>query len=135
MSEPFLDRLSRFTPDGGKLDRDALLFAAGRSSARPNRGWQALAAALAGTQALSLALLWPHAPPALAPGVSVADSSLRREMVEPSRAERSVDPGVYSLGQSLGGQEPEDQPASSGTLMDDGPPLRAFAPPPASILN
>ena len=39
MSEPILERLSRFTPDAGGLDRDALLFAAGRESARPNRGW------------------------------------------------------------------------------------------------
>ena len=38
MSEPILERLSRFTPDAGRLDRDALLFAAGRESARPNRG-------------------------------------------------------------------------------------------------
>ena len=57
MSEPFLERLSRFTPETGGLNRDALLFAAGRRSARPNRGWIALAAALAGTQTLSLALL------------------------------------------------------------------------------
>ena len=60
MSEPSLERLSRFTPDAGGLDRDALLFAAGRSSARPNRGWMALASLLTGTQALSLVLLWPR---------------------------------------------------------------------------
>ena len=46
MSEPLAERLSRFTPDGSGLDRDALLFAAGRASARPNRRWVALAAAL-----------------------------------------------------------------------------------------
>ena len=63
MSEPFLERLSRFTPDAGGLDRDALLFAAGRGSARPNRGWMTLAALLASTQALSLVLLWPHPTP------------------------------------------------------------------------
>ena len=32
MSESFLERLSRFTPDAGRLERDALLFAAGRRS-------------------------------------------------------------------------------------------------------
>ena len=63
MSEPILERLSRFTPDAGGLDRDALLFAAGRGSARPNRGWMTLASLLAGTQALSLVLLWPHSSP------------------------------------------------------------------------
>ena len=63
MSEPFLERLSRFTPDAGGLDRDALLFAAGRGSARPNRGWMTLATLLASTQALSLVLLWPRPTP------------------------------------------------------------------------
>ena len=57
MSEPFLERLSRFTPDAGRLDRDALLFAAGRGSVRPNRGWITLATLLASTQLLSLVLL------------------------------------------------------------------------------
>ena len=59
MSERFLERLSRFSPDAGALDRDELLFAAGRRSARPNRGWKALAAGLATTQALSLVLMLP----------------------------------------------------------------------------
>src|SRR6516162_1781154 len=63
MSEPFLERLSRFTPDAGSVNRDTLLFETGRASARPNRGWIALAAALAATQALSLVLLWPHTSP------------------------------------------------------------------------
>ena len=51
MSEPLAERLSRFTPDGAGLDRDSLLFAAGRASARPSRRWQALAAALAASRA------------------------------------------------------------------------------------
>ena len=63
MSEPFLERLSRFTPDAGGLNRDELLYAAGRDSARPNRGWKALASALAATQALSLVLLLPQRAP------------------------------------------------------------------------
>ena len=47
MSESFTERLSRFTPDGAGLDRDALLFAAGKASARPNRRWRILCSALA----------------------------------------------------------------------------------------
>ena len=39
MSEPIVERLSRFTPDAGRLDRDSLLYEAGRKSARPNRAW------------------------------------------------------------------------------------------------
>jgi hypothetical protein len=136
MSEPFLERLGRFTPAAGNLDRDALLFAAGRAAARPNRGWITLVGALAATQALSLVLLWPHAaPPAIGAGVQVADSSSRLDAVERAGADRWTDPGVWSLAQGLQGHEPDDQPAGAGTLLDDGPPLRAFAPPPPSILN
>ena len=67
MSEPFLERLSRFTPDAGRLDRDALLFAAGRSSARPNRGWIAGFGAGRHPGAVAGALLWPQAPEACRP--------------------------------------------------------------------
>jgi hypothetical protein len=61
MSKPFSDRLSQFTPDGSALDRDALLFAAGRASARPNRGWVFGVCVLAACQAMTLALLLPKA--------------------------------------------------------------------------
>ena len=79
MSEPLAERLSRFTPDAGKLDRDALLFAAGRASARPGRRWMALAGALAASQLLTLLFLWPRTPlrgltsrsPSSAPPVAV----------------------------------------------------------------
>jgi hypothetical protein len=57
MPGPLEDALSRFTPSPGGLDRDALLFAAGRASARPGRKWPTLAALLALSQALTLALL------------------------------------------------------------------------------
>ena len=61
--DAFLKRLSRFTP-ADQLDRDALLFAAGKASARPNRRWQALAAMLGAAQMITLALLlWPNSPP------------------------------------------------------------------------
>ena len=62
MSEPFAERLSRFTPDGSGLDRDALLFAAGRASVRHNRRWRVVAGGLAASQLLTLLLLWPHTP-------------------------------------------------------------------------
>ena len=46
MSGP-LERLGRFTPDGSGIDRDALLFAAGRASVKPDRRWQSVAGLLA----------------------------------------------------------------------------------------
>jgi hypothetical protein len=43
----FADCLAAVPPDPGRLDRDALLFAAGRASARRGAFWPAAAAALA----------------------------------------------------------------------------------------
>jgi hypothetical protein len=129
MSEPFLERLSRFTPDAGSVDRDALLFNTGRASARPNRGWIALAAALAASQALSLVVLWPHAtPPSAGSLVQVAHAP-------PMASEPPIlaDSGLLLARQTLE-LEPQDRP-ETGTFVDSGPPLRAYGSPPPSILN
>ena len=92
MSESLEKRLSHFTPDGTGLDRDALLFAAGRASARPKRLWPVLAGVLAISQLLSLTLMWPRttshvaplasAPkePALAEPLDTAQSRLPTEL-------------------------------------------------------
>ena len=137
MSEPSLERLSRFTPDAGDLQRDALLFAAGRASARPNRAWIALAMALAGSQVLSLALLWPRPmPPAASLPTTVASRPGPPVEPESPPIASSDSPGLWSARPSLLELQPEDlpAPAGDGTLVDSGPPLRAFGPPP-SILN
>jgi hypothetical protein len=129
MSEPFLERLSRFTPDAGRVDRDALLFATGRASARPNRGWIALAAALAATQALSLALLWPHpTPPGAGSPIQVANG--RSVSPEPPAL---PNPDLLMARQNLE-LEPQDRP-DTGTFIESGPPLRAYGSLPSSILN
>ena len=127
MSEAFLERLSRFTPDAGGLNRDELLYAAGRSSARPNRGWMTLASLLAATQALSLVLLLPPARP-LPSGVSVARGI---PVPEPPAREKVasilVRPGVWSARHKLAELDAEMRPAGDVTLIERGPPLRAFA--------
>ena len=129
MSEPFLERLSRFTPDAGGLNRDALLFAAGRNSARPNSRWISLAGLMAGTQVLTLVFLWPS-PTRPGGGVAVKQVTPPAQTVifEPRAAEAVTSPGVWSARQSLLELEPEDRPAETDTLIDSAPPLRAFAP-------
>src|SRR5437764_15363134 len=87
--QPFAERLSRFTPDATGLDRDGLLFAAGRASARPNRRWIALAGALAACQLLTLTLLWlrPAGPKdalVTAPAVPEAAASSSPRPADPS---------------------------------------------------
>ena len=135
MSEPILERLSRFTPDPGRLDRDALLFAAGRDSARPNRGWMTVASLLAGTQALSLALLWPHSSPSVEKStVSIAGMPAPSAAPEPPATGASADPGLWSARHGLLRPEAVDRPADDMTFIETEPPLRAFPPPP-SLLN
>jgi hypothetical protein len=133
MSESFLERLSRFTPDPGRLDRDALLFEAGKASARPNRGWITLTSLLAATQILSLILLWPRPTPPqnglTAPFVTVPThpSPVEAPAEQPGRF--SPWSTRYDLPESKADPRPD-----SDSLIDSGPPLRAFGPPPPSIL-
>jgi hypothetical protein len=138
MSEPFIERLSRFTPDAGGLDRDFLLYAAGRASVRPNRTWIALAAALAVTQPLFLILLWPRTTP---PAGHVALTSASRlpppSTLHASTADRPDSAGLWSVRHNALDLEHEDNPAPPGTVtfVESGPPLRAFVSLPSSILN
>ncbi len=138
MSESFIERLSRFTPDAGGLDRDSLLYAAGRESARPNRPWIVLATALALTQPLSLMLLWPHTvPPTSHVPIHVVYVPAPRATVASATLDAADCPGVWSARHSLLESEPEDilVPVRAITFVESGPPLRAFGPPPPSILN
>ncbi len=141
MSEPLIERLSRFTPDAGGLDRDALLFAAGRRSARPNRGWKRVSAVLAGTQLLALVLLWPH-PNGLPHGKegliagkrSPARPLEQRPAASPTGPD-TKDRNIWSVCQEVDDVQLEDRVAEHVVLMESEPVLRAFGPPPDSILN
>ncbi len=138
MSEPVIERLSRFTPDTGKLDRDALLYAAGHRSARPNRPWIALAAALAVTQMLTLALWWQRPaqsaavlPPTAAPLPAPSSPS------GPTTPDSSDSPGMWSVRRRLLDSDLERRPlpVETGTFIESEPPLRAFAAPSAALFN
>jgi hypothetical protein len=132
MAEPFLERLNRFTPDAGLLDRDALLFAAGRSSARPNRGWMALAGLLLATQSLSLVLLWPHpTTPSGGLPLPVASMAPPHAALEPPRDEASLIATPWSTRHRLRQSGAEGHPGGDLTLIESGPPLRAFPRPPS----
>jgi hypothetical protein len=133
MSEPLAERLSRFTPDGSGLDRDALLFASGRASARPNRRWAALAAALAVSQLRTLAGLWTGAktPPPATPAASFA-------LPGPSDAPPPPrDPSeLGALSERLLASEGDwPPPADAGPMIDPEPPLRVSDAPPAKYFN
>jgi hypothetical protein len=136
MSEPLAERLSRFTPDATGLDRDTLLFAAGRASARPSRRWQAVAAVLAASQLLTLVCLWPHTPPSSVPPIPIAVSE--QPTVAPDPPPAAPDPSALGvLRERLLADDGDDWPSSvsDGPMVPDDPPLRAFGTPPSAILN
>ncbi len=136
MSEPFLERLNRFTPDASGLDRDALLFAAGRASVRPNRGWKTLATLLASTQALSLVILWLHpTPPAASSAMRVATVPEPRASLDPRTSGAWANSGLWSTRRSLLESGTQDRPSGDVTFIDSDPPLRPFGPLPPSLLN
>ena len=130
MSEPFAERLSRFTPNGSGLDRDALLFAAGRASVRPGRRWRVVSGALAASQLLTLVFLWPHMPsaPSVVPAPPVAV-----EPPLPSLAPAA--PRSWAVNRRMLNELDDlPPPAGSDNLVPDDPLLRASSPL-STILN
>jgi hypothetical protein len=66
MSEDVIETLARFSPKA--VDRDAMLFAAGRATAKPSRFWKWATASLLVSQTLTLAvILWPKREPVPVP--------------------------------------------------------------------
>jgi hypothetical protein len=136
MPEPFLERLTRFAPDAGGLDRDALLFAAGRSSARPNRGWKTLAGLLAGTQALSLVLLWPRPTPPTCGFVELVVAVPEPPAtLEPPKSDSWANAGLWSTRHIPLASDAEDRPRGDVSFIESGPPLRASGPLRRLLLN
>jgi hypothetical protein len=122
------------------LDRDALLYAAGRSSARPNRRWITLATLLANTQILSLVLLWPRSTPPPTEGrltvaAAVDPASLPPITLETPTTAAVASDGTWSSRRRLVEPDKDERDVDSITLIDSGPPLKILGPLPPSLLN
>jgi hypothetical protein len=81
--DPVTDALPRFTPSAAGLDRDAILFAAGRRAAGGSWVWKWLVAVLGISQVVSLLVLWPKKPATQAP---VSPPAVTAPAVEPPPA-------------------------------------------------
>lgn len=115
MSEDVIDTLGRFSP--APMDRDAILFAAGRASAKPPGRWKWIAASLAVSQCLTLCLwLAPKKPepPTIVPEL---------RSVEPDEPPPAA-PDPYSLFALARGGEPKRADYTAGPSR---PPLTAFS--------
>jgi hypothetical protein len=128
MSRPIDEILSRFSPDTSGLDRDALVFAAGRASARPNRRYAALAACLAVSQAITLGALGYQLTgqkPAIAPQnapMPVAPS----QPAAPAESPTVQTP--IALGPRAGAESIDlSRAIGSDHLVPDAPPLYAWS--------
>jgi hypothetical protein len=133
MSEPLAETLSRFTPNASGLNRDSLLFAAGRASVRPSRSWQVLAGGLAAAQVLTLLCLWPRTTPVPVPTATpfAADKASGSEPVP------EHDPSAWgALRQRMMEKDLDyPMPPSDQPMVPPNPPLHAFGKPPPSLLN
>ena len=127
MPESLAEHLSRFTPDGTGLDRDALLFAAGRASARPNRGWMALTGTLAACQLLTLVFLWPMRAASVGTQALAPPAPTGVELPAPPPSPDAAELCALNrrLLQSEGGDLPA--PVAVDSIVPDDPPLYAFA--------
>jgi hypothetical protein len=137
MSEPIPERLSRFTPDASVLDRDALLFAAGRASARPNRRWIAVAVGLAACQLLTLGLFWFRPGPAPAPSATLVGPGPSPTAIRPlTSAFPADDVQTWVMRWRLLAAHSDDLPPPTSVGEPEPSPrqLRAFALP-ASLLD
>ncbi len=135
MHESLSERLSRFTPTGTGLDRDALLFEAGQASARPSRRWIALAGLLAASQVVcvvlvvSLVLLWPRPTP---PVPVIAVSRPVPEVGAPAGSLANADAAAQAALNRQVLESPEHDlppPRPVAALVPSDPPVHAFAPP------
>src|SRR5690242_6291813 len=119
--DPVTDQLARFTPSAPGLDRDALLFAAGRRAARGPWLWKVVTALLAVSQVVTLVVLWPTSTAVVVPGPSPAAVS---PAAEPEPPPPSAAPDVWTAGTG------PDVLQRSGPFVPvqfapSGPPLRA----------
>lgn len=126
MSEPIADLLSRLTPNAAGLDRDALLFATGRASARADRRWIVLAASLAVSQLATLAVLAALLtdPPRQVPALP-APPTTPPSYPEVAPAPTPADLHTHWPGDLFRGLD-QPRPAAIDDLAPDAPPLRAF---------
>jgi hypothetical protein len=92
--DPLIDKLAHFNPVSSTIDRDAMLFAAGRASASRSRGWIALASMLACSQVATLAFLITSVRNGQIPspnGLSVAQMPFESSADQPSAQQLAAD--------------------------------------------
>jgi hypothetical protein len=129
MHESIAESLSRFTPDRGGLDRDALLFAGGQASARRStKNWGVLVGTLAACQVLTLVLLWQSSQPPSVPYVEARPAGVNQTAAD-SPVHEGDPTGLLALTRQVMKSDDSDLPPQAGaeSLVIEPTPLRAGA--------
>jgi hypothetical protein len=117
--DPMTERLSRLTPNAAGLDRDAILFAAGRQSVRRSRLWPGVAGLLAIAQAVTLIALWPRSTETVVPATTPPAVQASPDIGSPPT---SPPTDVWSIGSRL--EVVQSAPSqSTSEFVPSDPPL------------
>jgi hypothetical protein len=117
--DPLTDALARFTPTA-RLDRDELLYRAGRASNRAGRLWRGVAALLLATNAATLAV-WLSS--SAQPGVIVETRPVPtpEHPVEPTPTETEAMPPSWVVTARRTGVLPPPPQGSEAPLIESKP--------------
>ena len=111
-------------------------IAAGRRSARPNRGWMTVASLLAATAgALACAAVAARSPIAVWRGRGARHCAGRSDGYGECPQGAAISSGCGRSASDLAELEPENRPAGDLNLIESGPALRAFTRPRLSFID
>lgn len=134
--DPCIDKLARFTPNPAALDRDALLFNAGRTSVKSSRVWPILTVVLGMSQVMTLIFFWQESAPIMqpvSPGTTPA-YMLPASEVSPVLPASPIDPSLWTLQHRwLDQTEIPPVPPAAENTVDSPPPLTVFSIPQALV--
>jgi hypothetical protein len=123
-NDPLVAKLIQFNPAASTIDRDAMLFAAGRASAPRSQGWKALAGILACSQAAMIALWFSVTPsgiPSNQPLVPVAPWPVASSSDEATVHALALDSYGNLMHEAASGKLPTPSPAAdavtSGSIL------------------
>jgi hypothetical protein len=117
--DPLTDALARFTP-AARLDRDEVLFQAGRASARAGRLWKGAAALLLATNAATLAI-WFLTPPRQVVVLESRPSPLPADPAEPPPTETESQSPSWTVTARRTGELPPLPPGTDANLTVSKP--------------
>jgi hypothetical protein len=124
--DPSLEKLARFTPISP--NRDALLFEAGRASAKPNRVWKWLVIGLLISHGFSFLLwCWPKPTNRVLETTPPVQSLPSESVVEPNRPASPTTGSYLAYWQEYSETGELAKLTTQGKPTKDNPPLTAFS--------